>query len=160
MNKPRALVGIAIAVSIAIPVMAQAGTPYVGGGISNNSISGWDSAVGFQVFGGYNFGEIFGVEKLDFLGEAGYMQTNDLERSNIWYRSRSYSGLWTTGGVAYPINPQWSVLGRAGFDFGDDDGLMVGGGAAFHVDRNLEFRGELVERDHITSFQINAVYGF
>ena len=162
MSKARTLrlIGMVVGLSVAAPVMAEEGSPYIGGGISSNSISGWDSAAGFQVFGGYNFGEIFGAENLDFLGEVGYMRTNDLDRSNAWARSRSFSGLWATGGVAYHLNPQWSFLGRAGLDFGDDDGLMIGGGVAFHVDRNFELRGELVERDNITSFQINGAYSF
>ncbi|MDQ2070299.1 outer membrane beta-barrel protein [Natronospira bacteriovora] len=134
---------------------------YFGGGVSNNSVSGFDSAFGFQVFGGYNFGEIFGVDQLDFIVEAGFMNTDDFEANTFFGTvTTSHSGLWTTGGVAYRFNPDWSFFGRAGLDFGDDDGFMIGGGAAYHLNENLELRGELVERDNITSVQFNVAYHF
>jgi hypothetical protein len=137
------------------------GNMYAGGGVSNNSVSGFDDAFGFQIFGGYNFGELFGVENLDFLVEAGFMNTDDFEASTFFGTvTTSHSGLWSTGGVAYRMNEQLSFIGRIGLDFGDDDGLMFGGGAAYHLNPNLELRGELVERDNIRSIQFNAAYHF
>ncbi|MCP1728291.1 hypothetical protein J2T60_002291 [Natronospira proteinivora] len=161
-----AAVGLALSAPVAADAMEfDAGNMYAGGGISNNSLSGWDDAFGFQVFGGYNFGEIFGVDQLDLLVEAGYMQTDDFESTTTWFgqpvtSEMDHSGIWTTGGVRYRLNPTWSFFARAGLDFGDDDGFMIGGGAAFHFGDDFELRGELVERDNITSIQGNFVVGF
>jgi hypothetical protein len=146
------------------------GNMYAGGGIGINSVSFVsDDATGFQIFGGYNFGEIFGVENLDLLVEVGYMDSGDFDQCVAFNfftgeclerESFSATGLWSTGGVAYRINPQWSVFGRAGLDFGDDDGFMIGAGGAFHMNEQLEFRLELVERDNISSLQVNVAFDF
>ncbi len=68
------------------------------------------------------------------------------------------TGLWATGVGRLQLNPQFELLARAGFDFGDDDGLMVGVGAGFNVNKQTQLRFELVERDDISSLQLNFVY--
>lgn len=142
---------------------------YAGGGIGINSVSGLDDAIGPNLFAGYNMGEIFGVEKLDLMIEAGYMDTGDFgdqcvardfTGNCISRRSFSASGVWTTGVVRYNLNEQWSFFGRLGLDLGDDDGVMIGGGAEFHLSEPFAIRGELVERDNISSIQANFVWDF
>jgi len=162
MKMTRSLLAAAVALSMSAPVAAQDMEFYGGGGISNNSLSGWDDAFGFQIFGGANFGEVFGVDDLDLLVEAGFMQTDDFEASGFFGGTvqTDHSGVWATGGVQYYFNETWSVLARAGLDFGDDDGLMIGGGGAFHLNESMQLRAELVERDNITSLQGNFVMSF
>src|SRR6266699_6533366 len=58
----------------------------------------------------------------------------------------SASGLWTSGVVRYLVAPNVELIGRAGLDFGDDDGLLFGIGAGYIVNRNLKLRLEFVAR--------------
>lgn len=137
------------------------GNFYAGGGLSINSLSGWDDAVGPNLFVGYNMGEIFGVEKLDLMIEAGYMDTGDFERNTFFGTVEdNIAGVWTTGVVRYNLNDMWSFFGRLGLDLGDDDGVMIGGGAEFHLSEPFAIRGELVERDNVSSIQANFVWDF
>jgi len=131
---------------------------YMGGGISNNSASGLDSAFGAQVFGGYNFGQLLGEASV--MAEVGYMNTGNMRRRHSNTGSVSAQGLWTTGVVSLPLTGHWHLLGRAGLDFGDDDGIMVGIGAGYRITQQLDLRGELVARDRTDSFQFNLAYRF
>jgi len=70
-----------------------------------------------------------------------------------------YKGLWATGLVRYSTtNPQVEVLGRLGLDLGDDDGLMLGAGVGYWIDKDMQLRGEYVIRDTVTSLQVNLVF--
>ncbi|MCP1728292.1 hypothetical protein J2T60_002292 [Natronospira proteinivora] len=130
---------------------------YIGGGLSHNSASGLDGAFGAQVLGGYDFGPILGDASI--MAEVGYMNTGNMDRS--WSPgSVSARGLWANGVVSLPLTGHWSLLGRAGLDFGDDDGIMVGIGGAYRITQQLDLRGELVTRDNIDSFQFNFAYRF
>lgn len=135
---------------------------YAGGGLSINSVSGFDDAIGPNLFAGYNMGEIFGVENLDLMIEAGYMDSGEFETNNFFGQTvtSEASGVWTTGVVRYNLNDMWSFFGRLGLDLGDDDGVMIGGGAEFHLNETFSLRGELVERDNISSIQGNFVWNF
>lgn len=129
---------------------------YIGGGIGVNSVSGWDDAVGFQVFAGYEF-DVADIDPIELAVEVGYMDTGDFERGRL---ETSANGLWVTGVASYALNQQFSLLGRLGVDFGDDDGLMVGVGVGYAVNRQVEVRGEYVVRDEVDSLQANVVYRF
>jgi hypothetical protein len=56
------------------------------------------------------------------------------------------------------VTPKVELIGRAGFDFGDDDGFMIGIGAGYIVNKNLKLRGEFVVRDNVDSLQFNVVF--
>ncbi|MDQ2070298.1 outer membrane beta-barrel protein [Natronospira bacteriovora] len=130
---------------------------YLGGGLSSNSLTGFSNAVGHQVFGGYDFGQVLG--EANVMAEAGYWNSGRFSRSGQPGRPQA-KGLWGTAVISLPLTGQWSLLGRAGLDFGDDDGLMVGLGGAWRLDRQWELRGEIVARDNTDSFQFNALYRF
>ncbi|MGM0593815.1 MAG: outer membrane beta-barrel protein [Pseudomonadota bacterium] len=147
-------------------VAAQGFSPsnlYFGGGLSSNKLSyASDNATGFQFFGGYEL-DMLKLGPLDSAVEIGYMDSGEWDyRYNYWYgyadESFSASGLWSTFVVDYDFTPEFGVLARAGYDFGDDDGLMHGIGAAYRFTPELEVRGEFVMRDHIDSLQANLVY--
>lgn len=127
---------------------------YAGGGVANNTVSS-ENAVGFQFFGGYDFGPILGEASV--MAEVGYWESGDF---NDGPGEFSVDGLWSTGVVSLPLTGHWSLLGRAGLDFGDDDGLMVGIGGSYMPVQQLELRGEIVARDNVDSFQFNALYRF
>lgn len=135
---------------------------FFGGGLSQNDFSGSDTGTGYQFFGGYEFGEI--ARNLNFDVEVGYMTTGDMDVcQDLPFFGRvctaaEAKGLWATGVGRFVLSPQFEVLGRAGLDFGDDDGLMFGVGAGFLIDKRSSLRLELVERDNVSSVQLNFVY--
>jgi Outer membrane protein beta-barrel domain len=128
---------------------------FFGGGLARSSISNFDDATGFQVFGGYNFPAIARNFYVD--AEAGYMDTGKFKRTAPTIETKA-KGPWTTGVARYMVAPQWEVFGRAGYDFGDDDGVMVGVGGGYIVNKNLKLRVEYVSRDTVDSFQFNVVF--
>ena len=74
--------------------------------------------------------------------------------------SKSPSGLWITGVGEYRASPFLHLLGRIGIDLGDDNGLIYGFGIAVNLDKFLHVRGEIVERDNISSIQLNVISEF
>jgi opacity protein-like surface antigen len=134
---------------------------FFGGGLSSNSVSGADNATGFQLFGGYNFGEF--APKFQFDAELGYMDSGKFKTTvnvppfSVTSES-SAKGLWATAVPRYMLTPQVELIGRLGYDFGDDDGLMFGLGAGYIVNKNLKLRVEYVIRDNIDSLQFNVVF--
>lgn len=138
---------------------------WIGGGLNLNSHSGWDDASGYQFFGGLGLSGLLNVNPAFGLGiEAGYWNSGEFEddRSSGLAGTDTWeaAGLWTTAVATWSFTPEFYALGRAGVDFGDDDGLMIGGGAGFRLTEHLEARAELVIRDNIDSLQANALYRF
>lgn len=134
---------------------------YFGGGISQNEVAASDEGTGYQLFAGYRFGELARNIRLD--AEAGYLDTGDMEvrvgpPPFGGARDVRAKGLWATGVVRFILNPQAELLTRAGLDFGDDDGLMVGLGVGFNLSPQVQMRFEYVERDNVDSFQVNFAF--
>lgn len=146
---------------VTAPAFAQ--NVYLGGGLSSNEINGSDEGTGWQVFAGFPLTGIR-AEPFQFAIEAGYMETGEMEtRTNVPLlgtvtTETEAKGLWATGVASYPLASYVDLLGRIGLDFGDDDGLMVGVGLGFTVSREIQVRGEYVERDNVDSLQLNLVY--
>ena len=140
------------------PAGIDTGRLFFGAGISQNDASGADDeGTGFQFFGGYEFGQVAQNVAVDL--EVGYMDSGDIKYCIAGVCGEdNATGLWATGVGRLQLNPQFELLARAGLDFGDDDGLMVGVGAGFNVNKQTQLRFELVERDDISSLQLNFVY--
>src|SRR2546427_5558490 len=62
---------------------------FFGGGLSQNSISNFDNATGFQIFGGYNFPALARNFYVD--AEAGYMDTGKFKRRSEEHTSELQS---------------------------------------------------------------------
>src|SRR2546430_2850623 len=77
---------------------------FFGGGLAQNSISNFDNATGFQIFGGYNFPALARNFYVD--AEAGYMDTGKFKRTLpvIGTVETKAKGLWGSG-VAGDNNP-------------------------------------------------------
>jgi len=131
---------------------------FFGAGVSQNKASGLDNGTGFQVFGGYNFPAIARNFYVD--AEAGFMDTGKLEAAGCGgpLCNAKANGPWTTGVARYLVAPNVELIGRAGLDFGDDDGFMFGIGAGYIVNKNLKLRLEFVARENVDSLQFNAVF--
>lgn len=135
---------------------------YVGGGLGMNSLSGFDDAMGFQFFGGYTIPkETLDLGKVGLAAEVGYMTSGDFETTFFGTTvDTSADGLWASAVFDYGINEQFKAIGRAGLDFGDDDGLLIGGGVEYAFDKKIGIRGEYVMRDNVDSLQVNVTYQF
>ena len=126
---------------------------FFGGGLAQNMVSNFDNATGFQIFGGYNFPEL--ARRFSVDAEAGYMDTGKFKRTFVETKAK---GVWGSGVARYMVAPQWELLGRLGYDFGDDDGVLVGIGGGYIVNKNLKLRLEFVQRDTVDSLQFNVVF--
>ncbi|MDH5711993.1 MAG: porin family protein, partial [Gammaproteobacteria bacterium] len=119
------------------------------------------SAIGFQIFGGYDLPVKMGNGTLSV--EAGYMDTGDMD-GNVTLpffgsvpATASASGLWGNAVYTLPLQDKLDLLLRAGLDIGDDDGVMFGAGLGFDLNAKMQLRGEYVIRDTIDSLQLNFV---
>ena len=146
------LIGMALS-SVAIAQGAATNNLFFGGGVSSNEVSGSDSAVGWQIFGGYGFGEV--TPKVFIDAEVGYMDTGNMTRRGGNVKA---NGLWANGVGRLMLAPSIELIGRLGMDFGDDDGLMAGIGVGFLLTRSLKLRLEFVQRDNVDSVQLNFVF--
>lgn len=131
---------------------------YAGAGPGYNEV-GNDDAIGIQFFGGYRLPARLGQAEPAI--EIGYWDSGDLEVDTpSGTRDASADGLWVNGVARLPLDGPLSLLGRIGADFGDDDGLMAGGGVGVALGERLSLRGEVVVRDETDSLQGNLVYWF
>jgi len=146
------LIGMALS-SVAVAQSSVTNKLFFGGGVSSNEVSGSDSALGWQIFGGYGFGEV--APKVFIDAEAGYMDTGDMSRAGGNVKA---NGLWAAGVGRIMVAPSVELIGRLGIDFGDDDGLLAGVGVGFLLTKNVKLRLEYVQRDKVDSVQFNFVY--
>ena len=138
---------------------------YVGGGLSMNSVSGFDSAMGYQAFAGLpldmiQFGPVKSAAEVGFMssGDLGYSCSGSYYGYTYSCPSFSASGLWATYVASMDLADRVTGIARAGLDLGDDDGLMVGFGADYSLNDKIGIRAEYVIRDNINSLQANVTY--
>ncbi len=129
---------------------------YFGGGLGLNDTSGTDNGAGFQIFAGLPLAVDMGKTKLAV--ELGYMDTGNMDiNAPSGNASVKANGIWSTAVVTLPLQEKLNLVGRLGYDFGDDDGLMIGGGLGMPIADNMSLRFEYVIRDNIDSLQANLV---
>jgi len=145
------LVGMALS-SVAVAQGLDTRNLFFGAGLSSNDVSGSDSATGYQIFGGYGFGEVTKNVFID--AEVGYMDTGNMTKSGGNVKA---NGLWASGVGRIMVAPSVELIGRLGLDFGDDDGLLAGIGVGFLLTKNIKLRLEYVQRDNVDSVQFNFV---
>ena len=141
---------------------------YVGGGLAYNSLdsSGFDSAIGFQGFAGYDMADIVEIsDEVGFAVELGYASSGDYSLStcpagvpSAFCEVPAAEGLWTTAVFDYAITDEIKAVGRVGMDLGDDDGIMFGAGAGYALNEQMEVRAEYVIRKNMKGIQANFVY--
>lgn len=137
------------------PVLAQQSEPMldknmlsIGAGISHNSVGRTDKT-GFQVFAAYDLNQVNMMEGVKSSVEFGLMD---------YGFSRDSTGIWGTYVIEGLLSGQTGWLARAGFDIGDDSGLMFGAGVGFAIDEKSQLRIEYVVRDDVDSLQLNFLY--
>jgi hypothetical protein len=146
------IIGMALS-SVALAQGFDTGKLFFGAGLSSNDVSGSDNATGYQIFGGYGFGEVTRNVFID--AEVGYMDTGKMTRGGGTVKA---NGLWANGVGRLLVTPSVELIGRLGLDFGDDDGLMAGIGVGLLLAKNFKLRLEFVQRDKVDSVQFNFVF--
>ena len=156
-----------MALAMLVHVEAQAETQsqgvdaaqfYVGGGLGFNSLSG-GSATGFQIIGGYEFKTKLNDDITSAL-EIGYMDTSDFENIDGNSSNRDVNGVWVAMLESVPLSRKADMLARLGYDFGDDDGLLLGTGLQYKFTTKIAMRMEYVARQHVNSLQANVLFKF
>jgi hypothetical protein len=108
----RVMIGALLAVGLSSAQSFDTRNLFFGGGISQNKVSGSDSATGFQFFGGYSFGQV--APKLQVDAEVGYMDTGKIEVCvGPFCAGDSATGLWANGVARYRVAPNIDLIGRA-----------------------------------------------
>ena len=123
----------------------------IGAGVSLNSVDGpVNDELGYQLFAAYKLSQVNLLEGVNSSFEVGYM--------DYGFDGVDNDGLWATYVIDGAISSQVNWLGRLGFDFGDDSGLMAGIGLAAPINKQLQLRMEYVVRDEVDSIQLNLIY--
>lgn len=130
---------------------------YTGAGLTWNQLSNYDDAVGANFFIGSHFKNLMTTYIQADL-EVGYFYSGDFTSRKI--KDVDAKGFWVSGLVRLPVTSQIEIMGRLGADFGDDNGLLAGVGLAFNVSQDWQLRLETVQRDNISSIQLNTAYHY
>lgn len=132
---------------------------FVGGGIGFNSLPGFGSSRGFQIFGGYEFD--FRInEDITTALELGYMDSGDFDVYKSGSTNTDAKGLWFAALESIPLSSKTDMLIRLGYDFGDDDGLLLGTGLQYKFNTKLGLRMEYIARQNVNSLQANVFVKF
>jgi len=122
----------------------------IGVGISDNEISSPDEDdTGFQFFAAYDLNQVDLMEGVNSSVEFGFMDFGFDEDD---------TGIWASYVVDGTISGRLGWLAQAGFDIGDDSGLLVGAGLKVMLNDKADLRFEYVVRDEVDSLQINFLY--
>ncbi|HHO59071.1 MAG TPA: hypothetical protein ENJ64_02425 [Thiotrichales bacterium] len=133
---------------------------YAGGGLAFNSLPGFGSARGFQFFGGYELATKLNDDISTAL-ELGYMDSGKFDQYDSSAPNKSKAkGLWLSAVEMVPLTSKAYMQARLGYDFGDDDGFLVGAGLAYRFDTRITLKSEYVVRENINGLQFNLQVGF
>jgi len=136
---------------------------YVGAGLNHNEIDspfgGGDAdANGYTIFAGLTFPN--DTAGLMTAAELGYSDTGEFYDGP---GDTDINGFWIAGVAEKTlpeIDPRVSVLGRAGIDFGDDDGIFLGAGLGFKATKMVDLRAEFINKDASGVYQLSALVHF
>ena len=122
----------------------------IGVGISDNEISSSNkNDTGFQFFAAYDLNQVNLMEGVNSSVEFGFMDFGF---------DKDDTGIWASYVVDGTISGRLGWLAQAGFDIGDDSGLLFGAGLKFMLNNKSDLRLEYVKRDEVDSLQINFLY--
>lgn len=132
---------------------------YAGGGIGFNSLPAAGGARGFQLFGGYEF-ETKANDDITSAIELGYMDSGNFDQLSSSTKVDAAKGGWLAYLGSVPLTSKTDVLARVGFDFGDDDGVLLGTGMQYKFTTKVAMRMEYVARQNVNSLQANVLFKF
>ena len=140
-------------------VVIKTSQMYLGGGIGFNSLAAAGSARGFQIVGGYEFATKLN-EDITSAVELGYMDSGDFDQLSSSTKIDAAKGVWLAYVGSVPLTSKTDVLARVGFDFGDDDGVLLGTGMQYKFTTKVAMRMEYVARQNVNSLQANVLFKF
>ncbi len=111
-------------------------------------------ATGFSMFLGY----LLPFQPTDYTRisfEAGYLSTENFSWDSGVGELSSADSILTSGILELNLIGNWQVLGRVGYDFGDDEGNFFGLGLGYLFNNGLNIRTEYMEQDKIDILQLN-----
>lgn len=140
---------------------------YLGGGVSYNDLdigsvfngANDETALGFQLFAGIPVAN--SLEGFETFAEAGYFQTDSFKFAPGV--KEKVTGIWGAGVLQRNLNevdPNLYGLARIGLEIGDDDGIFMGIGAGYRISTKADIRAEFLNKDLISSYQLNALIRF
>ncbi len=132
---------------------------YLGGGLGFNSLPGYGSSRGFQFFGGYDFAFKLNDDISSAL-EIGYMDTGDFDQYKGSSSNEDVKGLWAAMLESVPLSSKTDMLVRLGYDFGDDDGFLLGTGMQYKFTTKVAMRMEYIARQNVNALQANVLFHF
>ena len=132
---------------------------YLGGGLGFNSLPGYGSSRGFQFFGGYDFAFKLNDDISSAL-EIGYMDTGDFDQYKGPGSNEDVKGLWAAMLESVPLSSKTDMLVRLGYDFGDDDGFLLGTGMQYKFTTKVAMRMEYIARQNVNALQANVLFHF
>jgi len=132
---------------------------YLGGGLGFNSLPGYGSATGFQILAGYAFNFKLNDDISTAL-EVGYMDSGNFDRYKGFNSNDDVKGVWAAAVESVPLSNKTDMLVRLGYDFGEDDGVLLGTGLQYKFDTKVAFRMEYVARQNVNSLQANVLFKF
>ncbi len=138
---------------------------YVGGGLAYNSpdLSGFDSAIGFQGFAGYDISDSVSIdESIGLSVEVGYASSGNFSWSGCsilgvvceW----NSNGLWSTAVFDYQVKDKIKTIGRIGYDLANASGLIIGAGGLYTLNEQMDVVIEYVIRNRHKGLQANFIY--
>lgn len=161
MNHKSAIVLAAAGVLFAANSVYAQSTGYIGASIgqSDVDVSGYDQADSYQVFGGMNLSQYFGVE-------VAYTNLGEFDRG---LQTVEVDGFEVTAVGSFPVANSVALFGEAGVYAwnmddnvsGSDDGtdLTYGVGAKFQVIPPLKLHVEYQRYSSIGDADIDTIYG-
>lgn len=153
------LVLMSVAASVNAEGVLDVKRVYVGGGLGFNSLPGYGSAQGFQFIGGYEFAAKLNEDITSAL-EIGYMDSGNFDQYKGSSSNEKVKGLWASMVESIPLSSKTDMLARLGYDFGDDDGFLLGTGLQYRFNTKLALRMEYVARQNVNSLQANVLVKF
>ena len=132
---------------------------YVGAGLGFNSLPAAGSANGFQFIAGYEFQTKMNGDITSSV-ELGYMDSGDFDRYSSSAQVSAAKGLWAAYVGSVPLSSKTDMLARLGYDFGDDDGVLLGTGMQYKFTTKVAMRMEYVARQNVNSLQANVLFKF
>ena len=132
---------------------------YVGAGLGFNSLPGVGSANGFQFIAGYEFQAKMNGDITSSI-ELGYMDSGDFDRYNNSTNVSAAKGLWAAYVGSVPLSSKTDMLARLGYDFGDDDGVLLGTGMQYKFTTKVAMRMEYIARQNVNALQANVLFHF
>jgi opacity protein-like surface antigen len=140
---------------------------YVGGGLSYNDLdldsvvkdANNEAALGLQGFTGLPISN--SIDGFETFAEIGLFRTNNFDFGQG--KKDKAVGIWGSLVLQKELNevaPHLYGLARIGLELGDDDGIFMGVGIGYRLTPKVEVRTEFVNKDLISSYQVNALLRF